>query len=104
MEPSPEPVDSAELLNELAGASSRHLALCGGAAEAIALWVLFAQAHDAYQNSPRLAFLSPVPRVRQNYRVVDIARTGAARSADEQYHPGGHLSRDREESSDASDR
>jgi putative DNA primase/helicase len=49
------------VLDELAGAFSRHLALCEGAAEAIALWVLFAHTHDAYQTSPRLGFLSPVP-------------------------------------------
>jgi putative DNA primase/helicase len=61
MEPWPEPVDGAMVLDELAGVFSRHLALCEGAAEAIALWVLFAHTHDAHQTSPRLGFLSPVP-------------------------------------------
>jgi hypothetical protein len=61
LEPWPEPVDGANLLDDLVGAFSRHLALCEGAAEAIALWVLFAHTHDAHQTSPRLAFLSPVP-------------------------------------------
>jgi Protein of unknown function (DUF3631) len=61
VEPWPEPIDGAALLDELAAAFSRHLALCEGAAEAIAIWVLFAHTHDAHQTSPRLAFLSPVP-------------------------------------------
>jgi putative DNA primase/helicase len=56
-----EPVDGVKLLDDLASAFSRHLALCEGASEAIALWVLFAHSHDAHQTSPRLAFLSPVP-------------------------------------------
>jgi putative DNA primase/helicase len=60
-EPWPEPVDGAKLLDDLVGAFGRHLALREGAAEAIALWVLFAHSHDAHQTSPRLAFLSPVP-------------------------------------------
>jgi putative DNA primase/helicase len=61
VEPWPEPVDGAKLLDYLVGVFRRHLALCEGTAEAIALWVLFAHTHDAHQTSPRLAFLSPVP-------------------------------------------
>ena len=61
VEPWPEPVDGVKLLDELVSTFSRHLALCEGGAEAIALWVLLAHTHDAHQTSPRLAFLSPVP-------------------------------------------
>jgi hypothetical protein len=60
LEPWPEPVDGAALLNELADAFRRHLALPECAAEAIALWVLLTHTADAHNTSPRLAFVSPV--------------------------------------------
>lgn len=59
--PWPEPVEGATLLDAIRDAIRRHLALERGAAEAIALWVLFAHTHDAHRSSPRLAFISPVP-------------------------------------------
>src|SRR5205823_130150 len=39
----------------------RYVSLPEGAAEAIALWLLFAWAHDAFAHSPRLALQSPLP-------------------------------------------
>src|SRR5215469_14820690 len=61
LEPWPEPVDGAMLLDKIRAVHCRHLALPGYAAEAIALWELFAHTHDSFQHSPRLAFTSPVP-------------------------------------------
>lgn len=58
----PEPVDGAALLDELVAAFRRYLALPIGAAEALALWVLFTHTFDAWAVSPRLALTSPVPR------------------------------------------
>jgi len=55
----PEPVGGAELLDELAGAFRRHLALLDGAAEAISLWAVFSYCIDSFRFNPRLAFLSP---------------------------------------------
>ncbi len=60
--PWPESVDGAVLLEELAAAFRRYLALPGGAAEALALWVLFTHTFNAWQVSPRLALTSPAPR------------------------------------------
>jgi len=62
-EPDPwtEPVDGALLLDEIVSMISRRVSLPKGAAEAIALWVLFTHAFAAAGFSPRLAFVSPVP-------------------------------------------
>ena len=60
--PWPEPVDGAEVLDALVAAFRRFLVLPDGAAEALALWVVFTHAIDASAVAPRLALLSPVPR------------------------------------------
>src|SRR5436309_586459 len=59
--PWPEAVDGAALLDELVAAFRLHLDLPPGAAEAMAMWVLFAHTLDAHETSPRLALVSPVP-------------------------------------------
>jgi hypothetical protein len=61
-EPHPHPVDGASLLDELEASVRRHLALPEECAKAIALWVVFAHALDAFETSPRLAFVSPEKR------------------------------------------
>jgi hypothetical protein len=55
-----EPVDGAVLLDELTAVFRKHLVMSDGAAEAAALWSIFAHAHDCFQHSPILAFNSPV--------------------------------------------
>ncbi len=62
IEPWPNPVDGALLLDELAARFSRFLALPEHAADAMALWVVHVHAHDAAQVSPVLAFVSPEKR------------------------------------------
>jgi putative DNA primase/helicase len=62
VEPWPEAVDGAALLEETQATFNRFLALPDGAAEALALWVLFAHAHDAFGVSPILALTSPEKR------------------------------------------
>lgn len=61
-DPWPEPVDGAELLDELAETAGRFLSLPDGGAEAIALWVMHAHAHGASEVSPVLAITSPTHR------------------------------------------
>jgi hypothetical protein len=61
LEPWPEQVDGAVLLNDLSGTFSRHLALLDGAADVMALWVMFTHGFDAAKVSPRLGLLSPLP-------------------------------------------
>jgi hypothetical protein len=53
-------VDGALLLDELSACFRRHLSLPEGAADAMALWVVFTWCLDLFQHSPRLAFQSPV--------------------------------------------
>lgn len=60
-EPWPDAVDGASLLDEIREALIRHLSLPDGAAEAIALWILFTHSFDAAEVSPRLALTSPAP-------------------------------------------
>jgi putative DNA primase/helicase len=60
--PWPEPVETAALLAELAGALARHVILPPGGATATALWLLHTYALDAAHITPRLAILSPLKR------------------------------------------
>ena len=57
----PGPVDGAALLDALAATFTRHVVLPAVAADAAALWVLHAHAHDAAGISPLLAITSPTP-------------------------------------------
>ena len=61
-EPWPDPVDGAALLDALAASFTRYVVLPDGAANALALWVVFAHAHDAAQVSPIMAVVSPEKR------------------------------------------
>ncbi len=57
----PEPVAGDALLSSLADTFDRYLVLPRGAADALALWVLHAHAHDTAAISPILAITSPAP-------------------------------------------
>lgn len=59
IEPWPEPVNGAAVLNEVAETFSRYLALPQGAADVLAVWCAHAHAFDAFDFSPRLNFTSP---------------------------------------------
>jgi Protein of unknown function (DUF3631) len=61
-EPWPDPVNGAELLDALVATFRRYLSLPEGAAETLALWVVFTHAIDASAVAPRLAIISPIPR------------------------------------------
>ncbi len=62
VEPWPERVDGAALLEELANALHRYIALPSGAYTAIALWIVHSHAFDASDYTPRLAIISPTKR------------------------------------------
>lgn len=62
VEPWEQPVEGATLLDWIAEVCRRYLALTPGAAEAMALWVVHAHAHDCFGVSPLLVFRSPAPR------------------------------------------
>lgn len=60
-EPWPELVDGAALLDEIANTLRRYIAADAEALNAVALWCVFAHAHDAFGFSPLLAISSPAP-------------------------------------------
>jgi hypothetical protein len=72
-EPWPEPVLGDRLLTELSQAVSRHLVLPVGAADAIALWVIFTHAHDCFQASPLLSVSSPSPECGKSTLLTFLA-------------------------------
>jgi putative DNA primase/helicase len=61
-EPWGEPVDGAELLDEIAGTLIRYVVLPDHAASAIALWVVMAHTIDSFEILPKLAIESPEKR------------------------------------------
>ena len=73
-EPWPQPVDGAELLDKIVTTLNRYLALPKSGAEAMALWVLHAHAHQAADFAPRLAFTSPLPRCGKTTALTLIGR------------------------------
>lgn len=59
VEPWPEPVHGADVLNEIAETFSRYMALPDGAADALALWCAHSHSFNAFEFSPRLNISSP---------------------------------------------
>jgi putative DNA primase/helicase len=59
VDPWPEAVNGASVLNEVAKAVSEYLVLPEGTAEAIALWCAHAHAFEAFIHTPRLNFYAP---------------------------------------------
>src|SRR3989454_7068429 len=57
-----EPVDGVALLNDLAQTYRRFVSLPDGGAEALALWIVFTYALDAFDVAPILALCSPLKR------------------------------------------
>jgi hypothetical protein len=61
-DPWPEPVEGAALLDELAHTYRRFVSLPAGGAEALALWIVFTYALEAFDVAPMLALCSPLKR------------------------------------------
>jgi hypothetical protein len=61
-QPWPEPVNGAELLEDISAAIRRYVVLAEHAARAAALWVLHTYLLDCFLITPRLAVRSPMPR------------------------------------------
>ena len=60
-EPWGEPVDGQAVMAELVASLNKYLILPKGAAEALALWVMFTHGFEAWECNPRLAFISTSP-------------------------------------------
>ena len=61
-DPWPEPVDGTALLDELAHTYRRFVSLPDSGAEALALWIVFTYALEAFDVAPILALCSPLKR------------------------------------------
>jgi hypothetical protein len=59
IEPWPEPINGADLLDDICDAVKRYLVLPDGSAEALALWAVHTHAFECFTHSPRLAITSP---------------------------------------------
>ena len=59
VEPWPQPVNGAELLDDVSKSFSRYVALPPGAADVMALWALHCHCFEAFQITPRLNITSP---------------------------------------------
>jgi putative DNA primase/helicase len=70
-DPWPVPVDGAALLDELTAAIRQYVVLAAHQAEAIALWVIFTHAFDAFDFSPRLVISSAEKRSGKT-RLVEV--------------------------------
>jgi hypothetical protein len=62
IEPWPEPVHGANLLDDICIAAKRYVVLPQGCAEALALWAVHTHAFECFVHSPRLAITSPEKR------------------------------------------
>ncbi len=62
VEPWPESVNGADVLDQIAETLSRYIVLPDGAADAIALWCAYAHVFEAFVCSPRLIITSPDKR------------------------------------------
>ena len=72
--PWPEPVDGAELLDEMAELFKRHAILPRHAEDAISLWVCFTHAIDAVEVAPVLGIVSPEKRCGKTTALSLIAK------------------------------
>ena len=59
IEPWPEPVNGADLLDDICDAVKRYLVVPDGSAEILALWAVHTHAFECFGHSPRLAITSP---------------------------------------------
>jgi Protein of unknown function (DUF3631) len=75
VQPWPEPVDGAELLSALVARILRHFAITKHQAIAVALWIMFAWAHDIAIYSPLLLITSAVDTEGKSHLLVFISFT-----------------------------
>jgi putative DNA primase/helicase len=75
VEPWPEPVATADLLNDLRDTYSAHVILLDGCATTMALWNLHAWTIDAFNVSPFLFFTSPMMRCGKSTALMLLNRT-----------------------------
>ena len=60
-EPWPNPVDGADLLDDIGDAIRKYMVMPDGSADTVALWALFTHCHNAFGVSALLAIHTPTP-------------------------------------------
>jgi hypothetical protein len=78
VEPWPEPVGAAALLNDLAAMIRRHVVMSAATADCCALWIAHTWVHARFQHSPRLSVTSPVKRCGKS-TLLDVLRATCLR-------------------------
>jgi putative DNA primase/helicase len=79
VEPWPERVDSAALLDELTATIRRHVILPPSTATAVALWIAHTWVYERFQHTPRLSITSPVKRCGKS-TLLDLLRALSCRA------------------------
>ena len=59
IEPWPDPINGADLLDDICNAAKRYLVMPEGSTEILALWVVHTHVFDCFGHTPRLAITSP---------------------------------------------
>jgi putative DNA primase/helicase len=72
-EPWTDPVDGAELLDDIRSFLGRFIVADAPALDAVTLWIAFTYLLDAAETSPRLAILSPTKRCGKT-RLIDLLK------------------------------
>jgi Protein of unknown function (DUF3631) len=98
-QPWPDPVDSAEVLNQISQTLSRNMVLPVDAADAIALWAAHTHCFQAFSHTPRLHISSPLKQcgkttllkildclVAKPFRIANVKDKAAFRVV-EQFNP-----------------
>jgi hypothetical protein len=75
VEPWPEPVDAAGLLEELADTVLRHIVLSNAAATAVALWIAHTWVFDKFTHSPPLTITSATKRCGKSTLLTILGAT-----------------------------
>ena len=91
LEPWPDPVNGAAILNDFIATIHRFCVLPEHADIVMAFWALHAHAHDASDISPTLAFTSPEKRCGKSTRAVGHLGTGSPADACRQHQSGGSV-------------
>jgi putative DNA primase/helicase len=78
IEPWPECVNGADLLNAICNAVKRYLVVPEGSAEVLALWAIHTHAFECFTHSPRLAITSPEKQCGKT-TTLDVLRELVAR-------------------------
>ena len=70
----PEPVDGAELLDEMSATLKRHIVLTDAQADTVALWCVYTHGYAAFRIAPRLGIRAPTHGCGKSELLMRIER------------------------------